>query len=268
MSSDALVNLSDAISLKGKKTMISGAASGIGEATSRRFAESGSDLLLVDMDEKGLNKTEEDLDIFNVKIQTIVTDLSSKDKIDNIWDNLGNNIPDILINNSGIFPQKDFLEIDHGFYNKVLSNNLDSVFWMCQNFIKIRKNSGGIIVNTSSIEAVTPFKDKMVHYGASKSGVYALTRSLAHDYGKKGFRVNGVIPGAVITQGINKQIKTAMKKINLGLLKTGINYMNRVPFKRLGKPDEIAKVILFLCSDLASYVHGVLIPVDGGFLSS
>jgi 3-oxoacyl-[acyl-carrier protein] reductase len=268
MSSEALLSLSDSISLKGKKTLISGAASGIGEATSRRFAESGSDLLLVDIDEKGLNKTEKDLGNFDVTIQTIVADLSSKDKIDIIWDNLGSNIPDILINNSGIFPQKDYIKIDQDFYNKVLNNNLDSVFWMCQNFIKFRRNSGGIIINTSSIEAVTPFKHEMVHYGASKSGVYALTRSLAHDYGKKGFRVNGVIPGAVITQGISKQIKTAMKKINLGLLKTGVNYMNRVPMGRLGKPDEIAKVILFLCSDLASYIQGVLIPVDGGFLSS
>ena len=84
MNSEALVNLSDAIYLKGKKTMISGAASGIGKSVSRRFAESGCDLILVDIDEKGLNNTEEDLGIFNVKIQTIVADLSSKDKIDNI----------------------------------------------------------------------------------------------------------------------------------------------------------------------------------------
>ena len=127
---------------------------------------------------------------------------------------------------------------------------------------------GGIIVNTSSIEAVVPFKEEMSHYGISKSGVCALTRSLAHDYGKKGFRINGIIPGTIKTPGIDNLIKTAIKELRLDILKTGYNYKCRLAFGSLGKPDEVAKVMLFLCSDLASYVQGVMIPVDGGFLNS
>jgi len=265
---EVLLSSSEAVSLKGKNTMITGAASGIGKAISWRFAESGSDLVLVDIDEKGLKKVKEVLGCFNVKIQTYTIDLCSKPTIDDLWNNLDNNIPDILVNNAGIYPSKDYLEIDHSFYDRILGVNLASVFWMCQNFIRIRKNAGGIIVNTSSIEALIPFKDEMAHYSISKSGVYALTRSLAHDYGRKGFRINGIIPGVVKTTGINNQIKTAIKELKLGLIKTGYNYKCRLALGRLGKPDEIAKVVLFLCSDLASYVQGVMIPVDGGFLSS
>jgi NAD(P)-dependent dehydrogenase (short-subunit alcohol dehydrogenase family) len=263
-----LIGSAYSLSLKGKTTMVSGAASGIGEAISWRFAESGSDLILVDINEKGLKKVKDDMDTFNIKIQTFTADLSSKLIIDNLWNNLSPKIPDILINNSGIYPPKNYLEIDQDFYDRILDVNLASVFWMCQNFIRTRKNTGGIIVNTSSIEAVVPFKDEMTHYSVSKAGVYALTRSLAYDYGRKGFRINGIIPGVVKTPGIDNQIKRAIRKMNLNLFKTGLNYKSRLALGRLGKPDEIAKVVLFLCSDLASYVQGVMIPVDGGFLSS
>jgi NAD(P)-dependent dehydrogenase (short-subunit alcohol dehydrogenase family) len=265
---EALLSSADSVSLKGKMTLVTGAASGIGKAVSWRFADSGSDLMLVDIDEKGLKKVKDDLASFNIKIQTFAADLSNKTIIDNLWNNLNGIIPEILVNNSGIYPSKNYLEIDQGFYDRVLDVNLASVFWMCQNFIKARKNQGGIIVNTSSIEAVVPFKDEMAHYSVSKSGVYALTRSLAHDYGRKGFRVNGVIPGVVRTPGIDNQIKMAVRKMDLNLFKTGLNYKSRLALGRLGKPDEIAKVILFLCSDLASYVQGVMVPVDGGFLCS
>jgi 3-oxoacyl-[acyl-carrier protein] reductase len=268
MSIRGIKKLSEAISLNGERTLISGAASGIGKAICKRFAEAGSNLLIVDIDEKGLEIIKKDLSIFDVEIQTFIADLSSKKNIDDLWKNIHDIIPSILINNSGIYPPKDYLKIDQDFYAKVLNVNLDSVFWMCQNFIRLRKKYGGIVVNTSSIEALLPIKDKMIPYAISKSGVYALTRSLAHDYGIKGFRINGVIPGAVRTPGINRQIKEAIKKVDLGLFKTGINYKNRLPIGRMGKPDEIAKVVLFLCSDLASYVHGTMIPVDGGFLSS
>jgi NAD(P)-dependent dehydrogenase (short-subunit alcohol dehydrogenase family) len=265
---NTLISSAYSLSQKGKTAMVSGAASGIGKAISWRFAESGSDLILVDIDEKGLKKVKDDLGSFDIKIQAFTADLSSKPIIDNLWNNLGNKIPDILINNSGIYPPKNYLEIEQDFYDRILDVNLSSVFWMCQNFIRTRKNSGGIIVNTSSIEAVVPFKDEMTHYCVSKSGVYALTRSLAHDYGIKGFRINGIIPGVVKTPGIDDQVKLAIRKINLNLIKAGLNYKSRLALGRLGKPDEIAKVVLFLCSDLASYVQGVMIPVDGGFLSS
>ncbi len=263
-----LESLSESISLKGKKTLISGAGSGIGRAISYRFAEAGSDLLLLDINEKGLISTEKCLDPFICKNQNYVLDLSKKEEIDKFWENLGQDIPDILINNVGIYPFKDYLEVDASFYAKTLEINLDSVFWMCQNFIRKRKKSGGIIVNTSSIEALVPFKEDLAHYSISKSGVIALTRSLARDYGRKGFRVNGILPGAIKTPGTDSLVKTAITKLQLNLIKTGYDFNRRLALGRWGKPDEVAKVVLFLSSDLASYVQGVMIPVDGGFLAS
>ncbi|MDD3520555.1 MAG: SDR family NAD(P)-dependent oxidoreductase [Actinomycetota bacterium] len=265
---DNQIKLIDTISLEGKKTIITGAASGIGRATSLRLAEAGSELWLVDKNEKALEETKKIIEALNIKIKTYIVDLSKKENIDDLWESFDSVKPDILINNSGIYPSKGFLEVDKNFYDEVLCVNLNSVFWMCQKFIKSRGNAGGIIVNTSSIEALVPVKEDMAHYSISKSGIYTLTRNLAHDFGKKGFRINGVVPGTIITPGINQLVKKSLLKFELSLLKTGFSFKSRLPMGRFGKPDEVAKVILFLCSDLASYVHGAMIPVDGGFLSS
>ncbi len=135
-------------------------------------------------------------------------------------------------------------------------------------FYQKKREKGGVIVNISSIEGVVPFKEDLAHYSISKSGVIALTRSLARDYGKKGFRVNGVLPGAIKTPGTKILIKNAILKLQLNLVRTLMDFNSRLTIGRWGDADEIAKVVLFLSSDLASYVHGAIIPVDGGFLSA
>jgi 3-oxoacyl-[acyl-carrier protein] reductase len=126
---------------------------------------------------------------------------------------------------------------------------------------------GGVIINIGSIEAILPFKEELTHYNSSKAGVIALTRSLAKDYGKKGFRINAIIPGGIITPGTKSAAKEILK-LNFGLVKTGINFKRRLPLGKFGQPDEVALMALVLASDLSSYVHGSLIPVDGGFLSA
>jgi len=112
-----------------------------------------------------------------------------------------------------------------------------------------------------------PFKEDMAHYSMSKAGVIALTRSLAKEYGKHGFRVNALVPGGIITRG-TKTVAKRIFRMQLGLLKTGIEFRQRLPLGRAGQPDEIARMALVLASDLSSYVHGAAIPVDGGFLSA
>ena len=256
------------IKLDSKITLVSGAASGIGRAISYRFAEAGSDLILVDIDEKGLEEVKKYIDIFNHKIYTYKIDLCNKEEIDKLWDSILDITPDILINNAGIYPFQEYLKVNEDFYNKTLEVNLNSVFWMCQNFIRLRGSSGGTIVNTSSIEAVTPFKEDLAHYSVSKSGVIALTKSLARDYGRKGFRVNAVLPGAIKTPGTESLIRKALRGLQLKLIKTAIDFNSRLTLGRWGNPDEVAKVVLFLSCDLSSYVQGATIPVDGGFLSS
>ena len=264
---EEIYSLNEIASLKGRKTLISGAASGIGRAIAIRFAEAGSDLILVDIDEKGLNEVKEITQLNGNAVLTLRSDLSGKDAVRDLWEKISYDIPDTIVNNAGIYPFKDYLEIDRNFYENTLEVNLNSVFWMCQNFIRKRGSRGGVIINMSSIEALIPFKEDMAHYSVSKAGVMALTRSLARDYGRKGFRVNCVLPGAIRTPGTESLVKKAITKLQLNLIRTGINFNSRLTLGRWGKPDEVAKVVLFIASDLASYVQGTMIPVDGGFLS-
>ena len=95
-----------------------------------------------------------------------------------------------------------------------------------------------------------------------------MTRSLARDYGRNNFRINTILPGAIKTPGTDNLVKMAISKMKVKLIKTGYDFQNRLALGRWGNPDEVAKVALFLCSDLASYVQRAMLPVDGGFLSS
>lgn len=260
--------LADLISMKGRRVLVTGAASGIGKATAVRFAEAGADLILLDIDREGLAKTAEDLKSYSSDITTRVVDLSLKEQIDDFWESTGDSLPDILVNNAGVYPMKDYLDVDESLLQKVLSINLTSVFWMCQQFISRRINWGGVIVNVSSIEAILPFARNLVPYSVSKSGVVALTRSLARDYGRKGFRANVILPGAIKTPGTAGLARTAIRQFNIELMKAGYSFQGRLALGRWGTPDEVACVALFLASDMASYVQGAIVPVDGGFLSS
>ncbi|ASJ15580.1 2-deoxy-D-gluconate 3-dehydrogenase [Thermococcus chitonophagus] len=260
--------LHELISLSGKTALITGAASGIGKAAAFRFAEAGADLYLVDINEEGLNLVRERIrEKFNVNVETFRVDLSKKPEIDLLWEQLKGREPDVLVNNAGVYWFKDFLEVDEAFYRKVMAINLDSVFWMCQHFVKRRKERGGVIINVSSIEAFLPFAKGLVHYDASKLGVVALTRAIAREYGKK-IRANVVVPGGIETEGVKRLKKEAIMKFDMEKIAISFNFNARLPMGRFGDPDEVARVILFLASDLASYVNGAIIPVDGGFLST
>ena len=258
--------LPDLISLKGKRALITGAAAGIGKAIAYRFAEAGADLELVDIDSERLAATKRELEGFGTEVNTHVTDISKKEERDGLWEQLGGNGPDILVNNAGIYPFKEFLDVDEAFYKRVIEVNLDSVYWMCQEMISRRLKLGGVIVNVGSIEALVAFKEDLAHYSVSKAGVIALTRALAKEHGKHGFRINAIVPGGIITRGTKRAAK-GIFRFDFGLIKTGIEFKQRLPIGRLGQPDEVACMALVLASDVSSYVHGAAIPVDGGFLA-
>lgn len=264
-----IISVTEMISFKNKKVLITGASSGIGRAIAIRFADAGANLMLLDMDSEGL------VDTINLCMknngqnhQSTVIDLSNKSTIDEYWKSLSkDDIPDVLINNAGIYPMMNFLKIEEDFLKKVFDVNLNSIFWMCQNYIKKRRKNG-IIVSLSSIEAILPFKKDMTHYSAAKAGVIAFARSIARDYGRLGFRSNVVMPGAILTSGTQTLMKNAILGFKMELLKTGYDFQQRLANNKWGQPDDVAKVVLFLSSDLASYVQGAIVPVDGGFLSS
>ena len=260
-------SLARLVSLERKKALITGSGTGIGEAIAYRLAEAGADLELVDINEESLCKVKDSLKHFSRKVAIHKVDLSIHGEIDELWKRMEGEEPDILVNNAAIYPSKSFLKVDEKFLKKVLDVNLNSVFWMCQNMIKSRLKKGGVIINTGSIEAVMPLKEGLSHYDISKAGVMALSRALASEYGKCGFRINVLVPGGIWTQGTKNIAKEAMR-FKLSIVKSGIEYNMRNPLGRMGKPDEVARMALVLASDLSSYVNGALIVVDGGFLSA
>jgi len=253
--------LHTSISLSGKSALITGCGKGIGKAMADTFSDAGAKLILIDKDNSALENFK--------KTQNAVThsvDISNEKEIRALWEKI-DEAPNIIVNNAGIYPFEDFLQLSAEDLEKTLAINLKSIIWMCQEFVKRRKKKGGVIINVSSIEAILPFKEDLIPYSVSKSGVIALTRSLARDYGRRGFRANVILPGAIKTPGTKKLRKDAVSKLRFKLLRTGYDFSERLAMGRWGEPEEVAHVALFLASDLSSYVQGALIPVDGGFLS-
>lgn len=265
---DRLPRMERLLSLEGRAALITGAAAGIGRAVAYRFAEAGARLFLLDVNQEKLEETQRELKkTFGQEINAFRIDLGDKAQIDAFWAALPDPVPDTLINNAGIFPFRRFEDLDEDLYRRVMQVNLDAMVWMCHHFIRRRWRRGGIIVNVASIEALLPFMEGLAHYSASKAGVIALTRALAREYGPRGFRVNAVVPGGVMTRGF-REVMREILRFRLRFLIAGRRFMARLPLRRFAHPDEIARMVLVLSSDAASYVQGAVIPVDGGFLSA
>lgn len=258
------------LDMTGRRVLITGASSGIGRAMAMTFAGVGARLVLLDVDISGLATIcRESGTAGSPDVLSHTIDLGNKREVDASWDELpAESRPDTIINNAAIYPMRSFLAVDEPFLDRVMQVNLESIFWMCQGFIRSRDKSGGVIINVSSIEAVSAFKQDMVPYIASKAGVLGFTRALAKEYGGKGFRINALVPGGIKTPGTTSIAQRVFTEAKVGLVKTAWDVMQRLPLGRFGLPEEVAGVALFLASDLASYVHGAAIPVDGGFLSA
>ena len=264
-----LTSINEILNLKNKLTIITGATAGIGKGIAVRLAEAGSDLILISRSQEDLDKTRDELSEYGVNIQTFSVDLANKDNIDEFWNNLGGQVPDILINNAGIFPIAKFLDMNYEEFQKVIDVNLNAVYSMCFNFVRRLKDNkkGGNILNIGSLEALVPVREGLTHYGISKAGVVALTREIAREFGSDDIRANVILPGGVMTRGA-MQGSTEFLKDPFGMIKDTYNFKQRLPLGRIGQPDDIAKMVLVMVSELSSYMTGAVIPVDGGFLSS
>lgn len=239
--------------LKDKVAIITGGASGIGEATARRFVQEGAKVTIADMNvEKGEAFVKElgDAAIF---VQTNVTDEANvENMVAKTVDAFGK--VDILFNNAGIGDLQPTDELSFSDWQKTISVNLDGVFLVAKHAIRaMKKNGSGSIINTASILGHVG-DSQVASYAASKGAVANLTRALAIEFAQDNIRVNAVCPGYIVTPLIDQLDDAAREYL-----------VTQHPIGRLGKPEEIANAVLFLASDEASFVTGANLLVDGGY---
>jgi meso-butanediol dehydrogenase/(S,S)-butanediol dehydrogenase/diacetyl reductase len=215
---------------EGKVVIVTGAASGIGAATARRFASEGAIVALIDREE----------------IKMVATVVKRFGRLD------------VLVNNAGIQEGGEPGDITNDQWRKVMATDVDGVFFGCRSALPHLEKTKGSIVNTASVSG-TGGDWGMSPYNAAKGAVVNLTRALALDFGKKGIRVNAVCPSLTRTG-----MTADMMDDELLLAK----FAERIPIGRVCEPEEIASVIAFLASDDASFMTGANVAVDGGVSAS
>lgn len=246
-------------SIENKVVVVTGGTRGIGFATVKIFLENGAKVRLFGSKNESVNKALSELkkinNTYDVKgfAPNLVKISEIKSVVDEIIDELG--AIDILINNAGISDDKSIYNQDDEHFAKIMDLNVKGVF-NCSKIIaeKMKEKKSGIILNTSSV--VSLYGQKVgVGYPTSKFAVNGLTKSLARELGKDGIRVNGVAPGIIATDMVAALDQNMINKM-----------AENIPVGRLGKPEDIANTFLFLASDMASYISGAVISVDGAIV--
>jgi NAD(P)-dependent dehydrogenase (short-subunit alcohol dehydrogenase family) len=242
--------------LDGKVAVVTGAARGIGFATAEALAEAGALVVITDMDEAGAAKAAEALKAQGRKADSIVLDVTDPRAVERVQAEIvkRHGKVDVLVNNAGIaisFKPAETMEDET--WNKVIDVNLNGVFWCCRAFGKHMLDQGsGTIVNLGSISAqIVNYPQEQANYNASKAGVHHLTRSLAAEWASRGVRVNCVAPTYIETD-LTREISE--------------HWIDGTPMGRMGRPSEIASVILFLASDASSLMTGSIVNADGGYI--
>ncbi len=177
---------------------------------------------------------------------------------------------DILVNNAGIYPSIPVMNMTLADFEKVLAINLKGVF-LCTKYAAeqmIKQGKGGKIINITSIDALHPSSVGLAHYDASKHGVWGFTKNVALELAPHKIWVNAIAPGAIMTPGVLKMQSGEPASSSVDMKKVLDNFLANIPMHRMGEPDEIGKVALFLASDMSSYMTGSQIVVDGGVLLS
>ena len=245
--------------LKDKIALVTGAAKGIGAACARRFVDEGARVLLVDIDEENGRATADSLGASAAFVAGNVADGAfAAVAVREAVQRFGR--LDILLNNAGITHAAAFLELAEADFDRVLSVNLKSYFLFGQAAARqmVAQGAGGAIVNMSSVNAILAIPDQ-VPYVVSKGAVNQLTRVMAMALAPHSIRVNAIGPGTIATELARKAV--------MGSEEARRKLLSRTPMKRLGEPDEVAKVAVFLAGDDASYMTGQTVYPDGGRLA-
>ncbi|NHQ75231.1 SDR family oxidoreductase [Roseovarius gahaiensis] len=238
-----------------KTAIVTGAARGIGLATTRLLLAEGRRVAMIDRDAEALTAAAQELD----GVLPVICDVSDPDQVAAMAESVMTEFGriDALVNNAGVADFRPMGETDFATWRSVMATNLDGVFLTSQAVIPHLKAVGGAIVNVASISGLRASTLRAA-YGTSKAAVIHLTRQQAAELGEWGVRANVVAPGPVDT------------KLALAVHTPAIRaaYHDAIPLNRYGQETEIAEVISFLCSDKASYVTGQTIASDGGFDST
>ncbi|MEK9169359.1 MAG: SDR family NAD(P)-dependent oxidoreductase, partial [Patescibacteria group bacterium] len=255
------------LDLKGKTAVVTGGSLGIGYGVSYRLAEAGANVVVTSRNIEEVNKAVEELKQKGFKAVGVKTDVSLEEDVKNLViesiKSFGS--VDILVNNAGIYPFVPLAQLTSEVFDKVIATNLRGVFLTTKYISEqmIKQGKGGKIINITSIDALHPSAIGLAHYDASKHGVWGFTKNVALELAKNKIWVNAVAPGGVMTPGVatmQSQGKAVIVERNPDPPKM------EIAMGRMGVPDDIGKVVLFLASEMSSYMTGSQIVVDGGYL--
>ena len=233
--------------------VITGATSGIGEATARLFAEKGATIIMVGRSlEKG-KELEEQLSPIS-RAEFIQCDVSDEDQVKELAKHIESNYGqvDVLFNNAGVMLQSMEIErMPTEDWKKTMDINLNGTFYMCKYLKMMIVKVKGTIINNASIAGMQHYAaGRSYAYSASKAAVIQFTHQMAKNYGEEGVRVNCICPGIIDTPILGDRDRSI--------------YAQRIPLGYVAKPNVVAKVVLFLASNDAEYLTGVVLPIDGG----
>ena len=255
------------LDLSGKTALVTGAAAGIGRAIAARLHGAGAAVALVDVDGGRAAAATADLDAQRagsaIALQADVADPGSVRQVVLATVQAFGGL-DILINNAGIYPIAPVRELDLGTFRRVIDVNLIGAFLLTKAAAEqmIAQGRGGRIVNVTSIDALHPSSVGLACYDASKHGLWGFTKNVALELAEHGIWVNALAPGAVATPGtgFGQGGEPAVPQEILD------QTVERIPMHRMGDPDEMGRIVLFLASDMAGYMTGSQIVADGGLL--